>query len=89
MLFSLLTDFESTLHEVDCSDGQAMALLRTWRGEQYGSLTELWRKYFPEVNRSHLTTVLRRLKVDTIMPTGQQATLLRNANVISLRCGRV
>jgi len=34
-----------------------------------------WR-YFPEVNYNHLTSVLKRLELETHMPTGQQATLL-------------
>lgn len=79
------TGFESTLHEMECSDGQSISILRTWNGEQYASLTEVWRKYFPEVNRNHLTSALKRLGLDTHMPTGQQATLLRSAGVISLR----
>ena len=77
--------FESTLHEVECSDGQSVSILRAFNGEQYACVTEFWRKYFPEVNRNHLTSALKRLCLDTIMPTGQQATLLRSAGVISLR----
>ena len=77
--------FQSTLHEMECSDGQYISILRTWNGEQYACLTEVWRKYFPEVNRNHLTSALKRLGLDTHMPTGQQATLLRSAGVISLR----
>ena len=79
------TGFESTLHEVECSDGQSISILRAWNGEQYGCLPEIWRKYFPEVNRNHLTSVLKRLDLETHLPTGQQATLLRSAGVISLR----
>lgn len=79
------TGFESTLHEVQCSDGQYVSILQTWNGEQYACLTEIWRKYFPEVNRNHLTSALKRLALETHMPTGQQATLLRSAGVISLR----
>lgn len=77
--------FESTLHEVDCSDGQSVSILRAFNGEQFACVTEFWRKYFPEVNRNHLTSALKRLSLDTLMPTGQQATLLRAAGVISLR----
>ena len=39
-----------------------------------------------QVNRNHLSSALRRLVLDTHMPTGQQATLLRSAQVISIRC---
>ena len=81
----MYSGFESTLHEMECSDGQYISILRTWNGEQYACLTEIWRKYFPEVNRNHLTSALKRLELDTHMPTGQQATLLRSAGVISLR----
>ena len=77
--------FESTLHEVVCSDGQFMSLLRAWNGEEYVCLPEVWKKYFPEVNRNNLTSVLKRLGLETHMPTGQQATLLRSGGVISLR----
>lgn len=45
-----LTAFESTLHEMQCSDGQYISVLRTWNGEQFACLPELWRKYFPEVS---------------------------------------
>ncbi len=62
-----------------------MSILRTFNGELYGCVTEFWRKYFPEVNRNHLTSALKRLNLETILPTGQQATLLRAAGVISLR----
>ena len=41
--------FESTLHEMQCSDGQYISVLRKWNGEQYVCLPEMWRKYFPEV----------------------------------------
>ena len=82
---SMHPGFQSTLHEMECSDGQYISILRTWNGEQYACLTEVWRKYFPEVNRNHLTSALKRLGLDTHMPTGQQATLLRSAGVISLR----
>ncbi len=81
----ILAAFESALHEVECSDKQTIGILQTWKGEKYGSLTDLWRNYFPEVNRNNLTAALRRLKVDTVVPTGQQATLLRNASIISVR----
>ena len=84
-LFYASAGFESTLHEVECSDGQYISILRAWNGEEYACLPEVWRKYFPEVNRNHLTSVLKRLELETHMPTGQQATLLRSAGVISLR----
>eukprot|EP00731_Ephydatia_muelleri_P029058 Em0020g702a len=77
--------FESTLHEMQCSDGQYVSILRAWNGGQYVCLPEVWRKYFPEVNRNNLTGVLKKLELDTHLPTGQQATLLRSAGVISLR----
>ncbi|CAI8056730.1 hypothetical protein GBAR_LOCUS30905 [Geodia barretti] len=77
--------FESTLHEMQCSDGQYISVLRKWNGEQYVCLPEMWRKYFPEVNRNHLSSALRRLELETLMPTAQQATLLRSAQVISIR----
>lgn len=77
--------FESTLHEMQCSDGQFVSILRAWSGGQYVCLPEVWRKYFPEVNRNNLTGVLKKLDLDTHLPTGQQATLLRSAGVISLR----
>lgn len=48
--FLSLTAFESTLHEMQCSDGQYISVLRTWNGEQFACLPELWRKYFPEVS---------------------------------------
>ena len=70
---------------MECSDGQSVSILRAFNGEQYACVTEFWRKYFPEVNRNHLTSALKRLTLETIMPTGQQATLLRSAGVISLR----
>lgn len=38
-----------------------------------------------QVNRNHLSSALRRLMLETHMPTGQQATLLRSAQVISVR----
>lgn len=81
----MFTAFESTLHEMQCSDGQYVSVLRKWNGEQFVCLPEIWRKYFPEVNRNHLSSALRRLMLETHMPTGQQATLLRSAQVISIR----
>jgi len=78
-----------TLHQIECSDGQNIAMVRNWNGEQFGSLTEIWRKYFPEVNRNHLTSVLRKLNVETSVPNPQQASLLRNANIISVRYVRI
>ena len=39
-----------------------------------------------QVNRNHLSSALRRLELETLMPTAQQATLLRSAQVISIRC---
>ena len=48
-----LAGFESTLHEVECSDGQSVSILRAFNGEQFAYVTELWRKYFPEVNGAH------------------------------------
>ena len=62
-----------------------MSILRAFNGEQFTCVTEFWKKYFPEVNRNHLTSALKRLMLETIVPTGQQATLLRSAGVISLR----
>ena len=85
LVFVIPAGFESTLHEVECSDGQSVSILRAFNGEQFACVTEFWRKYFPEVNRNHLTSALKRLNLDTILPTGQQATLLRSAGVISLR----
>ena len=38
-----------------------------------------------QVNRNHLSSALRRLELETLMPTAQQATLLRSAQVISIR----
>ena len=70
---------------MQCSDGQYVSILRAWNGGQYVCLPEVWRKYFPEVNRNNLTGVLKKLELDTHLPTGQQATLLRSAGVISLR----
>jgi hypothetical protein len=70
---------------MQCSDGQYVSVLRKWNGEQYVCLPEMWRKYFPEVNRNHLSSALRRLELETLMPTAQQATLLRSAQVISIR----
>lgn len=70
---------------MQCSDGQFVSILRAWSGGQYVCLPEVWRKYFPEVNRNNLTGVLKKLDLDTHLPTGQQATLLRSAGVISLR----
>ena len=37
------------------------------------------------MNRNHLSSGLRRMELETIMPTAQQATLLRSAQVISIR----
>ena len=70
---------------MECSDGQSVSILQTFNGDQFACVTEFWRKYFPEVNRNHLTSALKRLNLETILPTGQQATLLRSAGVISLR----
>ncbi|XP_019855613.1 PREDICTED: uncharacterized protein LOC100636670 [Amphimedon queenslandica] len=78
-------EFESTLHDIRCSDGQSLSMLRTWNGEHFLCLLEVWRRYFPEVNRSHLTTVIKRLLLETQIPTTQQTNLLRAANVISMR----
>ena len=167
LVFFPAAAFESTLHEMQCSDGQYISVLRKWNGEQYVCLPEMWRKYFPEVyiyihtylydtrirsvcnnveqlmcegkgerwklyawchlyihtvllyvvhlcgasnpnnlghlyerlvssvtcvavvelqvNRNHLSSALRRLELETLMPTAQQATLLRSAQVISIR----
>lgn len=38
-----------------------------------------------QVNRSHLTTVIKKLLLETQIPTTQQTNLLRAANVISMR----
>lgn len=77
--------FESTLHEVVCSDSQYLSLIRAWNGDRLLCLLEVWRRYFPEVNRSHLSTVLKRLEIDTQIPTSQQTNLLRVAGIISVR----
>ena len=54
--------FESTLHEVTCSDGQCISILRTWNGEEYACLPDVWRKNFPEVNRNHFTSVAQEAR---------------------------
>ena len=46
--------FESTLHEMQCSDGQYISVLRKWNGEQFACLPEIWRKYFPEACIIHI-----------------------------------
>ena len=54
LFLPLFTAFESTLHEMQCSDGQYVSVLRKWNGEQFVCLPEIWRKYFPEVQYHHL-----------------------------------
>ena len=83
--YFLCVGFESTLHKVMCSDGQYLSLIRAWNGEQLLCLLEVWLRYFPEVNRSHLSSVLKRLEIDTQVPTSQQTSLLRVAGIISVR----
>jgi hypothetical protein len=78
-------EFESTLHEVKCSDGQSLSMLRSWDGTHFLCLLEVWRRYFPEVNRSHLSAVIKKMFIETQIPTSQQTNLLRAANVISMR----
>ena len=49
LLFLSYLEFESTLHEVKCSDGQSLSMLRSWDGTHFLCLLEVWRRYFPEV----------------------------------------
>ena len=46
--------------------------MRARNGEEYVYLLEVWRKYFPEVNYNHLTSVLKRLELETHMPLGSR-----------------
>lgn len=50
--------FDSTLHEMQCSDGQYISVLRKWNGEEFACLPEIWRKYFPEVRTQYWWVVL-------------------------------
>lgn len=44
--------FESTLHEIECNDGQLLAMLRSWDGDHFLCLLEVWRRYIPEVSNA-------------------------------------
>ena len=78
-----IEEFQSTLERVDCGGGRLVSFLRAWNGELFCSLTEMWCRHFPEVNRNRLTRCLNQLGLDTLLPTGQQVGLMRQGSLIS------
>ena len=62
-----------------------MTILRGLNGEEIAYVAEFKRKFSPKVSKKQLTSAVERLKIEYIVPTEQQATLLHSAGVMPSR----